>query len=157
SGSSEFNVAVENTHKLPTTEEWNNKVDKGGDTMTGKLTITSNTYQDHLELVRGSIKFGIMPSTGSSGELRFLATNATRYLFDKVIEAPGMTIGGNEVWHSGNLTNVSQLTNDAGYITSIPDSFVTKNNITSSALETTVIDFDDPGNGASILYAGRSS
>src|SRR5699024_4638561 len=99
SGSSEFNVAVENTHKLPTTEEWNNKVDKGGDTMTGKLTITSNTYQDHLELVRGSIKFGIMPSTGSSGELRFLATNATRYLFDKVIEAPGMTIGGNEVWH----------------------------------------------------------
>lgn len=62
-----------------------------------------------------------------------------------------------ELWHTGNLTNVSQLNNDAGYITSVPDSFVTKDNISSSALDTTVINFDNAGNGASILYAGSSS
>src|SRR5690606_3847211 len=61
------------------------------------------------------------------------------------------------LYHSGNLTNVSQLANDSGYITSVPDSFVTKDNISSSALSTTVIDFDNTGNGASILYAGASS
>lgn len=74
----------------PSDIDVSDKVSKSGDTMTGKLVISSNTYQDHLELVRGSIRFGIMPSTGSSGELRFLATNATQYVFDKTVRVAGL-------------------------------------------------------------------
>src|SRR5699024_8494767 len=54
--------------------------------------------------------------------------------------------------HSANDINSGTLN-----IARIPDSFVTKNNIGSSALATTVIDFDATGNGASILYAGYAS
>ena len=82
---------------------WDAKVDRSGDTMTNKLTISNSEYQSHLDLVRGAIKFELAPSTANSGELRFLSTNATRYQFDKSIE-----VGGNAVV----LTNDSRLTND---------------------------------------------
>ena len=32
----------------------------------------------------------------------------------------------NTVWHDGNLSNVSQLTNDAGYLTSVPSEYLTQ-------------------------------
>lgn len=64
-----------------------------------------------------------------------------------------------EFWHSGNLENpaTEAWVNNQGFIKSVPDNFVTKDNRPSTPLQTTVIDFDDPENGASILYAGASS
>jgi hypothetical protein len=77
------------------------KVNKAGDTMTNKLTISNSNYLSHLDLVRGSIKFEFAPSTANGGELRFLATNATQYIFDKK-----MAVGGSNV-ESGYMIDVN--------------------------------------------------
>lgn len=67
-----------------------------------------------------------------------------------------------EVYHSGNLTNVSQLTNDSGYLTTYSDtldSVVARNNITSRTaqfgrIDTTII---NTSNGSQLgIYAGES-
>jgi len=66
------------------------QVKKSGDTMTGRLTISSATYRNHLYLTRGSNTAEINPSTGRrSGvtpELRF-GGNMNGYWFDGRVKA----------------------------------------------------------------------
>lgn len=89
---------------------WNtvsDKLDKSGGTVTGKINILGSAKNNPLN-VRGIN--GIMDDGNgnfSDSDL-YLNYNTTNKVYVN---------GTNEVYHQGNLTKVSQLTNDAGYIT----------------------------------------
>jgi hypothetical protein len=54
-------------------------------------------------------------------------------------EASGVAVvqvNGNTVWHAGNLTNLNQLTNGPGYLTSLPSHTHAASDITSGTLST---------------------
>jgi len=61
---------------------------------------------------------GIVFKSGSSGNMTLAVVDDAS---DNILRFSGigaaLQVGTNTVWHAGNLTNVSQLTNDAGYIT----------------------------------------
>ena len=61
---------------------------------------------------------GIVFKAGSSGDMTLAIVDDSS---DNILRFSGtnakLQVGTNTVWHAGNLTNVSQLTNDAGYIT----------------------------------------
>ena len=114
--------------------KWNtvdNKVNKSGDTMTGTLSIKKsgdNTTLLTFDTERPwSFKQG---STGasstldlvsSSGDKSFRVLNVDRTKGLDVHTSPtktAVTIDGNKVYHAGDKPKLSELTNDAGFITS---------------------------------------
>ena len=113
--------------------KWNtvdNKVNKSGDTMTGTLSIKKSGDNATLltfETERPwSFKQG---STGasstldlvsSSGDKSFRVLNVDKTKGLEVHTSPtktAVTIDGNKVYHAGDKPKLSELTNDAGFIT----------------------------------------
>ena len=67
------------------------------------------------------------------------ATNSTTYFNSLRLicqDATGLYVNGNGVWHSGNLTNLNQLTNGPGYITGYTETD-TLQSVTSRGATTT--------------------
>jgi hypothetical protein len=63
--------------------------------------------------------YGIVYNEGSPDTLRIdVSGNALTGIPDFLIGGDYAQINGNTVWHAGNLTNLNQLTNGPGYITS---------------------------------------
>lgn len=90
---------------------WNtvsNKLDKTGDTMTGTLDINS---AGELRKTTGDRK-GVILAGDEEIVIRGGISGTDLLLTDTEF-----SYGGNNIYHAGNLTKVSQLTNDAGYIT----------------------------------------
>lgn len=89
-----------------------------GGTLTGKLTINTSSYGNQLEIYRNQ-------SNGNSA-IRF--SNSEKVLGDIGICGSGGLYpyqplfsdrtNTYQIYHSGNLTKLSQLTNDSGFITS---------------------------------------
>ena len=91
---------------------WNtvsNKVDKSGDTMTGTLNVNN---AGELRKTLGD-RNGIILAGDEEIVIRGGHTNGT----DLLLTDTEFSYGGREIYHKGNLTKVSQLSNDAGYIT----------------------------------------
>jgi hypothetical protein len=84
-----------------------------GDTMTGVLTVSKSGTMIASNYMSDAIgwntNYGVYIGSNVGGT-HYLRGNGT------------FTTGGStyNLWHAGNLTNVSQLTNDAGYLTSLP-------------------------------------
>ena len=113
------------------TTELSKKVNKSGDTMTGTLSIKKSG--DNAALLTfdterpWSFKQG---STGasstldlvsSSGDKSFRVLNVDKTKGLEVHTSPtktAVTIDGNKVYHAGDKPKLSELTNDAGFITS---------------------------------------
>ncbi|MGG7200183.1 pyocin knob domain-containing protein [Clostridium butyricum] len=89
---------------------WNtvsNKLDKSGGTLTGKINILGSAKDNPLNVrgINGIMDNGYGDFESSDLYLNYNTTNKV------------YVNGTNEVYHKGNLTNLSQLNNDAGYIT----------------------------------------
>lgn len=90
---------------------WNtvsNKLDKTGDTMTGTLNINS---AGELRKTTGDRKGVIL-----AGDEEIVIRGGHISGTDLLLTDTEFSYGGNNIYHAGNLTKVSQLTNDAGYI-----------------------------------------
>lgn len=117
-----------------TTQSWSLLIDasgsnpyvlRAGDTMSGNLVGTAFRATQGLPSGDASVvgfAFGAdgdtgLFSTGSSGSgsTVSLCLNGVERL---QVTAGNVTIAGSTVWHAGNLTNLSQLSNGPGYITS---------------------------------------
>ena len=104
-----------------------------GGTMTGAITMNtgtglsmkytaSSTTGDRWIYPTGADSYGIRYFEGDPDKMTISATgnNTTIAGADLCINGNGsgtVTIRGNTIYHTGNLTKVSQLTNDAGYKT----------------------------------------
>lgn len=89
---------------------WNtvsDKLDKSGGTVTGKINILGSAKDNPLNVrgINGIIDNGYGEFESSDLYLNYNTTNKV------------YVNGINEVYHKGNLTNLSQLNNDAGFIT----------------------------------------
>ena len=89
---------------------WNtvsDKLDKSGGTVTGKINILGSAKDNPLNVrgINGMMDNGYGDFESSDLYLNYNTTNKV------------YVNGTNEVYHKGNLTNLSQLNNDAGYIT----------------------------------------
>ncbi|WP_322006613.1 tropomyosin [Clostridium butyricum] len=89
---------------------WNtvsDKLDKSGGTVTGKINILGSAKDNPLNVrgINGIMDNGYGDFESSDLYLNYNTTNKV------------YVNGTNEVYHKGNLTNLSQLNNDAGYIT----------------------------------------
>ena len=109
----------------------NTKVNKSGDTMTGPLSIKKSG--DDATLLTfdterpwsfkqggtGSNTSLDLVSSGNDKNFRILNTDKTKGLDLRVTPArTEVKIDGNKVYHSGDKPKLSELTNDAGFITS---------------------------------------
>ena len=91
---------------------WNtvsNKLDKSGGTMTGTIDINGG---GELRKTTGS-RNGVILAGDKEIVIRGGHTGGT----DLLLTDTEFSYGGNTIYHAKNLTKVSQLTNDAGYIT----------------------------------------
>ena len=132
-----------------------------GGTLTGKLTINTSSYGGQLEIYRNqangnsAIRFsnsekvlGDIGVCGSGGEYPYQPyfTDRTTNIISKI-------------YHSGNLTKLSQLTNDSGFITS--SASITGNAATATKLATARTiwgqSFDGTGNVTGNLTMPNSS
>lgn len=101
-------------------------IDSRGGSINGTLSITGG---NHIAMSNGNITGvnqieindpgeGIIWTAGSSGNMTLAVVDDTK---DNILRFSGtnatLQVGTSTVWHAGNLTNVSQLTNDTGYIT----------------------------------------
>ncbi|APF23401.1 hypothetical protein [Clostridium butyricum] len=92
---------------------WNtvsNKLDKTGDTITGTLNVNN---AGELRKTTGS-RNGIV----LAGDEEIVIRGGNTYDSDLLLTENVFSYGGKEIYHAGNLTKVSQLTNDSGYLTS---------------------------------------
>lgn len=83
------------------------------------------TFSSSITTTGASIGRVVMDYDGTDSWFRMQSGNRMRITTtggtDFIIPNTGnMTYNGNTVWHSGNLTNLSQLTNGPGYLTSLP-------------------------------------
>ena len=91
---------------------WNtvsNKLDKSGGTLTGTLNVNNG---GELRKTTGS-RNGVILAGDKEIVIRGGHTGGT----DLLLTDTEFSYGGNTIYHAKNLTKVSQLTNDAGYIT----------------------------------------
>lgn len=91
---------------------WNtvsNKLDKSGGTMTGTLNVNN---AGELRKTTGS-RNGVILAGDEEIVIRGGHTGGT----DLLLTDTEFSYGGNTIYHAKNLTKVSQLNNDAGYIT----------------------------------------
>jgi hypothetical protein len=84
--------------------------------------VGSEAYKPILVYSETYPQYGICYNNSSVDKLTFSASgNAGSAMADLCINGNGngtVTIRGNNIWHAGNLTKLSQLTNDSGYVTS---------------------------------------
>ena len=106
-----------------------------GGTVTGDLSIRRTTNGDsaplHIGTSSTSLRSGIQLSITTSSFWNIATPNGSTFeIYSgawnlgtgvpalRLIGNTFMQFNGNNVWHAGNLSKVSQLSNDAGYITS---------------------------------------
>lgn len=86
--------------------------------------VGSEAYKPILVYSETYPKYGICYNNSSVDKLSFSASgNADSVNADLCINGAGdgtITMRGKQIWNAGNLTKVSQLTNDSGYLTSLP-------------------------------------
>ncbi len=99
-------------------------INTSGDTMTGLLT-TRSTSGGMAVASQGTDGIQVISDgTGSAAYMTFHRPGAYAVRFgldtDNVLKIGGWSMGAaaHTIWHSGNLTNLNQLTNGPGYITS---------------------------------------
>jgi hypothetical protein len=97
---------------------WFNRGSQAGQSIGGYTTVGA-------ELMFMGGNSGIAMPTGWTGYqsgsyIAAMISNYTGYIYSAstVYAATSMVVGGNTVWHAGNLTNLNQLSNGPGYITS---------------------------------------
>ena len=119
-------VWIDDTDRLGTSKyRWTNSaltttsieiVDDNGDNAGTCATLVMHNYGDggvQFRMGNTGDKWLYLSSAKSNGAGTTTDDNSERYFV-------GMKINNNTVWHAGNLTNVSQLSNNAGYLTSLP-------------------------------------
>jgi hypothetical protein len=100
----------------------------------GNVSFTSNDASSYPRFTGSysSAQIGLFRSGSAVGGMYIGGTGTGFYVFDSsfntrlfinqngdtAFNSSTVTIGGNQVWHAGNLTNLNQLTNGPGYITS---------------------------------------
>jgi hypothetical protein len=146
---------------------WFNRGSQSGQTIGGYSTIGAE-----LMFMGAGIAGIDMPSgwTGyiAGSKIAAMISNYNGYIYSAstVYAATSMVVGGNTVWHAGNLTNNNQLTNGAGYITSsssISGNAATATNVAWSGvtskpagwLDTTNLIIDNvPGSTVNLVPSG---
>ena len=103
-----------------------------GGIMTGAITLkegATNGLKFPNDVFGGSGDTAGMRLIARSGEamsLEVYLTNDADDWFNIVVpNTNGAKVNGNTIWHAGNLTNLNQLTNGPGYITSYTDTNTT--------------------------------
>jgi hypothetical protein len=89
-------------------------------TARGASTSTAVTFSTNATIGRVLIDFDGTDTwfrMQSGNRMRITTTGGTDFI---IPNTGNMTYNGNTVWHSGNLTNLNQLTNGPGYLTSLP-------------------------------------
>lgn len=119
----------------------------GNQTITGLKTFTNTITLDYTYSNQANIIFKNNRATGSGGwnddiisiknkndleigsislygtgdSLNYIYIGTDTYQGDNLrISSTGVSWGNNQIWHTGNLTKVSQLTNDSGFVTGGP-------------------------------------
>jgi len=99
-----------------------------GGVMTGAITLkegASNGLKFPNDVFGGSgdtAGMRLITRAGESMSLEVYLTNDADDWFNiSVPSGDGAKVNGNTIWHTGNLTNLNQLTNGPGYITSYTD------------------------------------
>jgi hypothetical protein len=82
---------------------------------------------------------------------RFIVSNVERF----TIKADGARVSGNLVWHAGNLTNLNQLSNGPGYITSAANWFGAVT--TGGTTDWNHVTNTRPGTGYTLLLGSHSN
>jgi len=97
-----------------------------GGTMTGAITLkegASNGLKFPNDVFGGSGDTAGMRLIARSGEAMslemYLTNDADDWFNISVPSGDGAKVNGNTIWHAGNLTNLNQLTNGPGYLTSV--------------------------------------
>lgn len=106
-----FQSAVENRPQMP-----------GGilglDTGDGNFDIWGISRDYYPSHATAANAWGILWN-GDNNQIRFIGAGSQRLVIDLDGGSTGaLTWEGNNIWHAGNLTNLNQLTNGPGYITS---------------------------------------
>ena len=106
-----------------------------GGTMTGPITLkegATNGLKFPNDVFGGSGDTAGMRLIARSGEAMslevYLTNDADDWFNISVPSADGAKVNGNTIWHVGNLTNLNQLTNGPGYITSLSGAVLTTYN-----------------------------
>ena len=128
-----------------------NKVNKSGDTMTGPLSIKKSGDDATLltfdterpwSFKQGSTGSNTsldLVSSGNDKNFRILNTDKTKGLDLRVTPArTEVKIDGNKVYHSGDKPKLSELTNDAGFITSAVVNTSLSNKVDKASITTTI-------------------
>lgn len=105
-------VSDGNTRKLA------NYLPLSGGTITGELTIQSGNFKVGVSLDSEEFKYYHALYMGTRGVDHMDFYESVFNFYGNGGGTPTLKVNGNTVYHSGNLTKVSQLTNDSGYITS---------------------------------------
>lgn len=99
-----------------------------GGTMTGPITLkegAANGLKFPNDVFGGSGDTAGMRLIARSGEAMslevYLTNDADDWFNISVPNDSAAKVNGNTIWHAGNLTNLNQLTNGPGYITSYTD------------------------------------
>jgi hypothetical protein len=97
-----------------------------GGTMTGAITLkegATNGLKFPNDVFGGSGDTAGMRLIARSGEAMslevYLTNDADDWFNISVPNDNGAKVNGNTIWHAGNLTNLNQLTNGPGYLTSV--------------------------------------
>ena len=138
----------------------------GAQTKSGRLTLNSGSYEEHLHLVRGELAFQLAPSTASGGELRIQGGDVN--IFEGELRVQGTpvvdsdrTIGaGSGLTGGGTLAANRTITlGTPSSITSNSGNTVTGSSHTHSLSAATVrvlMSDTSPGQVGSYIFARRS-
>ena len=106
-----------------------------GGIMTGAITLkegATNGLKFPNDVFGGSGDTAGMRLIARSGEAMslevYLTNDADDWFNISVPSADGAKVNGNTIWHVGNLTNLNQLTNGPGYLTSLSGAVLTTYN-----------------------------
>jgi len=106
-----------------------------GGTMTGAIILkegAANGLKFPNDVFGGSGDTAGMRLIARSGEAMslevYLTNDADDWFNISVPSGDGAKVNGNTIWHAGNLTNLNQLTNGPGYITSLSGAVLTTYN-----------------------------
>ena len=106
-----------------------------GGIMTGAITLkegAANGLKFPNDVFGGSGDTAGMRLIARSGEAMslevYLTNDADDWFNIAVPNDSAAKVNGNTIWHAGNLTNLNQLTNGPGYLTSLSGAVLTTNN-----------------------------
>jgi hypothetical protein len=121
----------------------------------GASTSTAVTFSTNATIGRVLIDFDGTDTwfrMQSGNRMRITTTGGTDFI---IPNTGNMTYNGNTVWHSGNLTNLNQLTNSPGYITTARDWFGAMT--TSGTADWNHVTNTRPGTGYTLLLGTHSN